>query len=527
MRVVGVCGLLTIGALAWLGLGLTPGDRAPAPAARPNVLIVMWDTVRADRLGCYGQSPSPTPHLDAFAAGARVYEQAVSPAIWTIPSHASILTGLVPSEHGATAYHKWLDGRFTTLAETLRDAGYDTYCFSSNPHFSRNANLVQGFSRDEYAWDERWKQRVAEIIARKVAPQDASNEMSVRINESRRQQGKALIGEADLKEAGPVIREALEGWLASREDDRPWFAFLNYMEAHDPRIPSTGARQRVMPPEQVRQSYLVDQSHDAQMEFMFGRRRYSAEDLAVINGVYNASLVDLDAATHALLEMLAQRGLLDKTVVIVVSDHGENLGEHGLMEHKYSIYNTLTRVPLLLRYPPRVEPGRVREPTPVLDVYATVLDLAGVAPPAPTPNSVSLLAAERDARRPIVSEMLAPTPNALLKASQRFPDLNWTRWMRTYRAIELDGYKLIVASEGGNELYNVRTDPGETENLIAQEAEQARQLEAALRQWFAGLTLYDEELGQSERAAPISPEQLERLRTLGYLGGDKSEDGNR
>ena len=136
----------------------TPTSKPRPPAGdQPNVVILMWDTVRADRLGIYGYGLPTTPALDRFAQGATVYARAVSPAIWTPPSHASLFTGLAPKQHGVDATYKWLDNHHTTLAEILGDAGFDTYAFSSNPYVSAKTNLLQGFATQDFSFEKPWK----------------------------------------------------------------------------------------------------------------------------------------------------------------------------------------------------------------------------------------------------------------------------------------------------------------------------------------------------------------------------------
>jgi arylsulfatase A-like enzyme len=141
-------------ATAWLAaLGLACHAEAPAPpvtADAPNVIFVVWDTVRADRLSLYGHSRETTPKLDAWAQDALVFEDARATASSTVPTHASLFTGLLPSEHGAHAGHQRLDDRFTTLAELFQGAGYRTFLWASNPHVSRAKNFAQGFDVAEH-----------------------------------------------------------------------------------------------------------------------------------------------------------------------------------------------------------------------------------------------------------------------------------------------------------------------------------------------------------------------------------------
>jgi arylsulfatase A-like enzyme len=209
--------------------------------------------------------------------------------------------------------------------------------------------------------------------------------------------------------------------------------------------------------------------------------------------------------------------------VVILSDHGENLGDHELMGHKYSVHNSLSHVPLIIRFPARLRPQRISKPVSVLDVYATLLDLAQVDDPAPSPLTRSLLEASSEGgpSSAPVSEMLAPATTALHFASQRHPDLNWNPWMRTYRSIEVDGTKLIWSSDGRHELYNMRRDPGERNNLFVESPGSAEPLQRALDSWLGSFPHYDDYRDRPSAARPMSPEEMERLKALGY-GGDET-----
>ena len=505
--------LLCVGALAFYELSGKPLSPPTGGPERPNVLYILWDTVRADRLSAYGYDKPTTPHLEQLAKEGTLYERAVSPGIWTLPSHASLFTGLPVTAHGATAFHKWVDSDLTQLAQVFRDAGYATYMFSSNPFVSDMTNCVAGFEKIDYVWDMPWAEKTVTAIRAKLDPRDRSNALVVRFNRAGPQADPRRLGVAsnDLTQSGPVIKEAFAEWLEQRDPAKPFFAFLNYMEAHFPRIPSVEARYKTMTPAMIDRSFTLNQDHSLLMAHMFGRRLFSEEDLAVINGVYDANLVDLDADTHALLDMLDRKDLLDHTVVVVTSDHGENLGDHGLMGHKYSVHNTLTRVPLVLRYPPGVSAQRVSEPVNVLDVHATLLDLANIDPPQAGLHSVNLLAppAARAGRDYCIS--------ALHFASKRYPDLNWFPWMRWFRAIEMGDHKFIWSSDGRHELYDLAADPNETKNLYSADPKRAEPLQRALEAWLASFPHYDNEKESTEQARPLSEAEIRRLRALGYM----------
>jgi len=508
-----------------------PEPAAPVDDPRPNVLIVVWDTVRADRMSLYGYSKPTTPKLEAFAREAAVFERATAPDMWTLPSHASMFTGLAGTEHGAKASWRWLDGRFDTLAELLGRAGYDTLAVSSNLIASPMTNLTQGFAtvhttfpRDEEK-QGRYTRAARQHTTQKLLATDQSTEISPAFagNDSEK------WGKAAHKDAAPVISSALMDWLDERPNSgAPWFAYLNMMEAHTPRIPSMSARQRVMPEALIAAGLKTDASLYAENEYIVGKRDYTPEQLEAIGGVYDAALVDLDDATGALFDELERRGVLDDTVVIVVSDHGEALGEHRMMEHRWSVFQQLLSVPLVIRYPSKVPAGRIAERVSTTDVFATVLDVTGTQPQRPTPTSESLIrrVERKSFSQNIFTQMLDPFATQLKAMRKAYPDLDLSPWTRTYCAAFEGAHKLIHASDGQHMLFNVEADPAEANNLYASDPATAAKLGQALSAWEATLPTYDPALrgpadgakgqkGTSESG--MTREECEQLVMLGYV----------
>jgi arylsulfatase A-like enzyme len=514
----------------------------PTPAASegPNVLIVVWDTVRADRMSLYGHDRPTTPKLEAFAEEATVYEQATAPGMWTLPSHASMFTGLRGTTHGATASWRWLDHRFETLAETLGQAGYQSIALSSNLIASPMTNLTQGFDvvrttfpqNNPRAVPKAFTDAAKKATQSKLVARDASTEISPAFGG----QQDDKWGKSVFKDAAPVMHAELMRFLDQRRQQGPWFAYINMMEAHSPRIPSMSARQRLLTDEQIELGLTTDASLFALNEYIVGKRDYTPEELEAIAGVYDASILDLDDATGALFDDLEQRGVLDDTLVIVVADHGEALGEHQRFEHRWSVFEQLLHVPLVVRYPKRFEPGRVEQRVSTADVYATVLDVAGVAPPAELETSRSL--AGRATFEPFVfTQMLDPFASQLASMKKAYPDLDTSPWERTYCAVYEGAHKLIHASDGHHMLFDVGADPAESHDLIETEAERAARLTEALGAWEAELVTYDPSQrtprdgarGQKGKAkgaakgAEMSPEECEQLKMLGYVSGDCNE----
>jgi arylsulfatase A-like enzyme len=315
-------------------------------------------------------------------------------------------------------------------------------------------------------------------------------------------------------------------WIDARPDgDKPFFAFLNYMEAHVPRWPRLSSRKRITTPERIRASLDMDSARFRQFLHMFGIQLYSPQELQAISDVFDATLLDLDSATKTLFDLLAERGLLDSSVVILTSDHGENLGEHGQLDHKYNIYDTLVRVPLLVRYPYGQHAGRIDAPVSTRDIHATALELAGLELPKSAESPVPLPVHATDPLvRPAFSEMLAPVPAALDRVSQKYPDFDAAPWRRRMRSIERDDFKLISISDGSLELFDLSEDPAEERNLSAVNPARSAALKRELDAWLASFPHFDPKAHeQPESLETLSPVVREQLRVLGY-SEDPAED---
>jgi hypothetical protein len=295
------------------------------PKRVTSVVLVVLDTVRADHLTPYGYPKETTPRLARFAQEGLLFEQARSAAPWTLPSHASLFAGKLPSQHGCNWEHRWLADSQETIAEVLASprAGFETIGVTTNVNASSLYNLHQGFSRFVETWTLRESHR----------------------------------GLDDSAIANDVIRD----WLDHRADkSRPFFLFVNYADAHLPYVPP--------PPEDgmfgapsARARQLAWRG-DLLQAVLSGEVKPTADDFAGIAALYDGELRKVDGLLGDLLDELDRRGLREDTLVIVTSDHGELLGEEGRVDHQLSMREELLHVPLLLRWPRMVRPGRVPEP---------------------------------------------------------------------------------------------------------------------------------------------------------------------
>jgi arylsulfatase A-like enzyme len=490
------------------------GCGEPAPSRPPNVLWIVWDTVRADHLSLHGYARPTTPFLDAWAKDARVFDDALSVAGYTLPSHASMFTGLMPSEHCTHNKHPWLDDSFTTVAELLRDAGYRTFLFSANPHVAPapGGNLAQGFERSEHPWSPKWAPRAKQIILAKLPPEDRSSELPQRLEAARGGQAGSAWA---IKAAGELAQQATLEWLAASDAQRPWFVLLNYMEAHRPTVPARRIRERLLSPADVEKSYQVDRSWLPMWEYTFGLRDYSEAEIELTRATYDATLIELDELLRELLAGLEEAGQLDDTVVIVTSDHGEHLGEAHMLDHQYSLHQVLLHVPLVLHYPRRVPAGRETRPVSTIDLFPTVLELAGVAPPAGLRSrAVSLLAPQAQRRR--FAESGSSSDVGVAQVKRAHPEFDPAPFLRNLRAFVADAKKLTWGSDGRHALHDLASDPLETRDLLPAQPEIGARLAGELDRYWDGLARCDV-AALPDRLGGLSRAQRRRLEALGYL----------
>ena len=438
-----VLGLVVMGAAVVAGMCVGRRQRVPLPAetAPLNVLLVTLDTTRADRLGCYGYAGARTPRLDRLAAEGVRFEHAFADAPITLPSHASLLTGLHPFEHGVRNNGNFtLPDRFETLATVLGRRGYRTAAFVSAFVLDRRYGLARGFE----TYDDRTDPG-------------------------------AGGGGAEAERRGDRTALACNRWLDAHVGGgkkAPFFVWLHLYDPHEPYRPP--------PP-------LTD---------AFAGRPYDGE------------IAFADTAVGSVLDRLGQLGLLDRSVVAVVADHGESLGDHGEETHSMFLYESAIRVPLILWRPGLLPTRIVASPVRTVDVAPTILDLLG-APPLAAPRARSLrgtIEGRDEAAPPAYAETWVP--KLYMNGS-------------ALRALRTERFKLIEAPRP--ELYDLARDPGETDNRIEADPETAGRLRAELQRLSAA--------GDTAMSVgPVDGEAAEKLRALGYLGaaGDVSgspEDG--
>ncbi len=417
------------------------------PAGAPNILLLVMDTVGAEWLSLYGYPRPTSPRLEALARSGVVFEQVYATASWTLPSHATMFTGHYGSELSAD----WmvpLDRRFPTLAERLTSLGYVTGGFTANQAFGDPVfGLSRGFLRYE-TYPDSWEEVLQNFA------------IGLRLTHS--YQVRRLFGYWNIlnrKNAARVNQEFLQ-W-SRHAGRRPFFAFLNYFDTHEPYYPPApfdslfGKGLDVLPPG------TRIESRDVRVPLKV-YRELPSRAVRQLRDAYDGCLAYVDEQIGRVLEELKRRGLLDNTIVIVTADHGEMRGEAERFGHGFDVHAPVLHVPLIVRYPPRVPPGlRVDGAVSLRDLAATIADLSRLGSrlglpgssllPADGPNSVAA------AGSPVVSSLDHPgdgTPAT--------------------RSIILGRDHYIQYRDGHEMLFDLAADPMEVRDLLASGAAQPR-----------------------------------------------------
>ncbi len=425
--------------------------------AAPNVVVYMIDTLRADHLGVYGYPRPISPEIDAFAARSTVFTHAFAQSGWTKSAVATMLTGLYPLSHGVLDRMDALREPVRTLPQMLRAAGYQTLGISTNPAVSSEAGLTRGFDR------------FVELVDRGTVP---------------------FVAQPSDKVDAELFR-----WLAERDAGRPFFAYLHTMDAHEPYLPPPAYRQRFAAKADAALCRPAPKDVSAALAARPGLGRDGIRDN--FEALYDAQIAHNDSQFGLVLRRLRDLGLYDKTLVVLISDHGEEFLDHGLFAHGHSLYQEILHVPLIVHWPDAQDAGRrVAAPAQQIDLLPTALAAAGIAVPAAYPGVDLRRLARQDAmaEREVVSD--------LSLAGTRISSL-------------VTGGMHLLVRESPNpdaELYDLGRDPREQHDVADP---------AGVRFGFLLSRLRTLTRAQSRDAAPRTspiPAELDRqLRSLGYV----------
>jgi arylsulfatase A-like enzyme len=413
---------------------------------RPNLVLIGIDTLRRDHLGCYGYERATSPNIDRLAGEGVLFEDVVSQAPWTLPSFATVFTSLYPTQHGAGItvagaghFGQSMRTSFPPLAMILLKHGYSTGAIINGPALSPEYGLDRGF--ESYEGTPGWKQRPADS----------------------------------------VTREALK-WIDAHRDE-PFFTFVHYFDPHVPYSPPAPY------------DTLFDPSYKGRVGKGFDRDTYALARQALslsgdpraeadwrhLGALYDGEIAFTDEAVGQLLQGLANRGLRQNTLVVLLSDHGEEFFDHSGFEHGHTLFDELIKVPLVFSLPGVVpENRRVARQARLVDVLPTVLDIMGVRPETHF---------EGTSLRPLISgdENTDDVKQALL--SQPFAYSESILYGTEKKSVTVYPWKLIYDTVTGEQmLYNLKHDPCEQRNAVATDPETRRVLEEVLLRTLCGIS---------------------------------------
>jgi len=452
-------------ALALLApFGCSEGERSDPEKTRPRpIVLIVVDTLRADHLGSYGYTRPTSPAFDRWARSGALFEKALATSSWTLPSFASIYTGLYPRQHGAgdrLDQKEWgvtgLDAELPVLAEILADAGYATGALANNPFLHEKFGVGRGFQ------DYRWH----------------------------------LGGNAVIRRADATVDLALE-WIDARAG-APFFLMVHFFDPHMDYDAPPPHRGRFTGDYAGKLPHPVTDAAKIKLNWI----PLDDADRDFVKGSYDEEIAFTDEQLGRLLEGLQERSLMDEAMVVLSADHGEELFEHGSFEHGHSKYQELLHVPLVI-WGDGVRPGRIEAPVSIVDLFPTLLEAAGL----PVPRGIagiSLL--------PVATERAALPDRPILA--------DGTLHGRRKHAIVRWPWKAVSVPESGEKsLFNLVEDPGEQRDLAKQEPERLR----AMLEEFEAISPPRTRTGP---AAEIDTGVREQLEALGYAtptGGEQSD----
>ncbi len=493
---------LAFAGLRWLnpsqsfGQDVVRAAGVTASADQPNIIFVTIDALRADHLGAYGYEKAQTPNIDAFAAEGVLFEQMNSQAPWTFPSFASMFTSMYPSDlnlsvdnkHISLMYSRFVDDKYTTMAEALREAGYRTQAIATNPWLRPEFGFAQGFDGFMQVDDARLFHfsKLGEMSLLATARQVPSLYQVIRnvYTWITGNPGEPLVW--DIR-ADRVTAEATT-WLHNNQT-APFFLWIHYIDPHYPFDPPADYRPTVDNVTAERLNYLSSYNEE---DVYTGRARLRPADKAAIIELYDGEIAYTDVYIGQLLDEIDALGLKDNTVVILSADHGDEFWEHDGYQHGQSLYDELIGVPLIMRGPGiSDQPGRrITDDVQHVDLLPTLVDLAGGQIPDGVRGRslVPLLAEDEPA-----DEVTYNYAEALFLTEER-------------KAIRGGGFKLIYAPFSDQyELYDLSRDPDEQQNLADAKPEQVEKLDTLLKAWMTTTGAAQTENTQSNSTGGVDP----------------------
>lgn len=498
--------------------------------SKPNVILIVMDTVRADHLSTYGYARKTSPNIDKIAKEGVMFENAFSAAPWSPPSHASIFTGKYPSHHGTLGKNVFLNKDSIVLAEILSLNGYKTIGINSCEMIGSKSGLNRGFQ--EYI--ETYEMPDYIIPLARIIPN-----LKPIVDMFRCIKGKMIYGQDKYTcETNEIVKR----WIKRNFDGNknPFFLFVNYFNCHPTYNPPRYFKKKFVEDFDRSRLYLKELLYNffgktteriansnlnirklhyiakiyGAYSFMAKELQVSKEEWEVIKAWYDGEISYLDYRIGELVDFLDKENIYDNTLLIITADHGENFGDHNLAGHFFCVYDSLLHVPLVLRYPDLIQKGkRMSNLASTVDIFPTVLDVLGVTNGPKDIQGASLYPFEDREIHNFVCAELGKSITSIDEIRSVPQSFKLKKLDRGLKCIRTKEYKYILSSEGKEELYDVKNDPSEEINISAAYPNKTKYLKKQLEKAL-DISYY----GPEEYLAKERAEILDRLRRLGYFG---------
>jgi arylsulfatase A-like enzyme len=462
---------------------------------KQNVILIIIDSLRRDHVSCYGYPKATTPFIDEMSNSSVMLESAISPSAWTLPVFASILTGTYPSRNRHSM------DRLQTIMEILRRGGYRTFGATDN-FFAKT--FQNGF--DDFAFLSR--RSMADMCLH-----DAGG-VAQFVQMATKQRSTASLRSLA---SGFLTNKVCKDWVDRNHKAGPFFMMAHY-SVHWPYAP----------PEPFLSRFLgVSLRHEMKNirrdVYELISQGESEAELQLLKSLYDGQIAWIDSCIEDLVDHLTSQGLYEKTVIIITADHGDLLGEHGLLHHEFVLYEPLIRVPFIMRFPDLFENGKKYSGlVQTLDVLQTLIDYLGIGWPGVSKEmqgrSILKMIAGSEEREYTISERAdwssKSSREKISHLEKEYPGFNWRRYVQEIVALRTRDCKYIWSSEGRHELYDLRHDPQETRNQITIDKSKGSELRIRTEAWMRS---FSREEPDDAVNGDLEGSVKERLRALGYL----------
>jgi len=417
---------------------------------KPNILWILLDACRQDRMSCYGYRKRTTPNLEKISKESTIFENAIVNAPWTLPSVSSMFTGLYPSQHGALDWGLKINSNVNTIAEILKGEGYNTIAIGGA--WIPTSRLSRGFRLYEYE-----KAIFYSLLTQSKSRSKLQVELSKKFIILRSLFSFfPFIEELNVTLGKNIIKEL------AKSSEKPFFLYFHLSDTHLPYKPPVKFQRFNDKKYYFDLPLIKDKLTEGVYKDWIKRRfkqlagldEFSDYEFSLLNQLYDSSVYYVDYQIGEYLDVLDVIGVLDQTMVIITADHGENIGDHGLIDHQNSLHDTLLKVPLIIRYP-QLFPGgkRIKGQVELKDIFYTILDVINHPPPdSKISNSFLRYAIENKGRKYVFGEYY--TPEIVIKAQKTyFPE----KPISTYSCfIREKNFKYILHNDGKEEFYSLK-----------------------------------------------------------------------